>query len=770
MIFSAGFMVPVAYVVFFASGMAALLYQVVWQRLLVMFAGSDVHSATIVVAAFMAGLGLGSMAGGRIADRLSARHRLLAFVAAELAIGAFGYISAWLYYDVLYQQVGTYGFGLEARGALLFLSLLWPTFFMGVSLPLLARALTPNIERAASITSGLYGANTLGAAVGAFATTWYLLPQSGLIGALRVGTALNVLAALAVVPMIVRMERDGPAAAAAIAGSRARGATRAARVPLGWWAAAYALSGFVALSLEITWFRLIGVLQKSTSLTFGTLLAIYLGGLGVGAALGAIFVRRSTQPARTFFLMLAGAGLMAGLAFGTLLWLVESPTTIPWLSAHLSGYEPISVDAVRDALQGMGDARVAHHFFWLYLGIPALLIGPSTLLMGAAFPLLQRAVQNDLSQLGSRIGTLLTANIAGSAAGALATGWFLFDRIGTAGTLKVLIAITAVMPLLARGLWRSAEKRSAWPRSAIVCVVAGLVIAVALPGNATVWARLHGSASGLIVGEDGSGTSVLRRITEPGRDGAIVYVNGLGQSWIPFGGVHTTLGALPAFIHPDPRDAAVIGLGSGDTVFGVAGRPTVERIAAIEIVRPQLATLRQLAAVWPYPGLTGLLSDPRVEHVYGDGRLYLAQTKRRFDIIEADALRPTSAYAGHLYSDGYFKLLLSRLKPGGLAVSWAPTNRVRDTFATVFPYVVRYGDIMMGSNEPIALDHAAIADRLRDERVQTYFRRAGIDPNRLLMTVLAADPELLGPGDDRSTLTDINTDLMPKDEFGRRQK
>lgn len=764
MIISASAMLPVAYVVFFGSGMAALLYQVVWQRLLVMFAGSDVHSATIVVAAFMAGLGLGSMAGGRIADRLSPRQRLLAFVGAELAIGAFGLVSAWLYYDVLYQKVGTYGLGLEARGALLFLSLLWPTFFMGLSLPLLARALTPTIERAASITSGLYGANTLGAAVGAFATTWYLLPQFGLPGALRLGTILNVLAAVAVAPMIRRAD-----ARAATRSPDARPSSSVPRIPLGPWAAAYALSGFVALSLEITWFRLIGVLQKSTSLTFGTLLAIYLGGLGLGAALGAVLVRRSRQPARAFFLTLAAAGIMAGLAFGVLLWLVASPQTIPWLSAHLSGYEPISIGEVRDALQGAtgGNAHVTRDFFWLYFGIPALLIGPSTLLMGAAFPLLQRAVQNDLSQLGSRVGTLLTANIAGSAAGALATGWFLFDQIGTAGTLKVLIVMTAALPLLFRKIARSGG--GAWsPQSGIVSLAAGLALAAAIPGNFEVWGRLHGSSAGLIVGEDGSGTSVLKRITEPGRDGAIVYVNGLGQSWIPYGGVHTMLGALPAFVHPDPRDATIIGLGSGDTVFGLAGRPTVQRIAAIEIVRPQLATLRDLSASWPYPGLATLLSDRRIEHVYGDGRLYLAQTERRFDIIEADALRPTSAYAGHLYSDGYFKLLRSRLKPNGIAVSWAPTVRVRDTFATVFPHVIRFGDIMMGSNEPISLDHAAIIERLRDERVQTYFRRAGIDATRLLMTVLNTEPTILGPSDDRRGLTDINTDLMPKDEFGKR--
>src|SRR5262245_65399619 len=96
----------------------------------------------------MAGLGCGSVGGGRIADRLSASAGLMAFAAAELAIAGFGVVSASLYYDVLYQRLGDLPWSLGTRAAILFVSLLWPTFFMGVSLPLLARALAKTIERA----------------------------------------------------------------------------------------------------------------------------------------------------------------------------------------------------------------------------------------------------------------------------------------------------------------------------------------------------------------------------------------------------------------------------------------------------------------------------------------------------------------------------------------------------------------------------------------------------------------------------------------------
>jgi predicted membrane-bound spermidine synthase len=191
---------------FCASGFAALLYQVVWQRLLAIFSGADIHSATVIVAAFMAGLGLGHLTGGHVADRVSQRASLLLFGGAEAAIAAFGAVSAAFYHDVLYLRFGT-SIALGAMPLVLFGSLLWPTFFMGASLPLLARAMTDKLDAAASMIGALYGINTLGAAAGALATTWVLMPQFGLEGTLRVGVLLNVGCLAAVVPLALRPEQ-----------------------------------------------------------------------------------------------------------------------------------------------------------------------------------------------------------------------------------------------------------------------------------------------------------------------------------------------------------------------------------------------------------------------------------------------------------------------------------------------------------------------------------------------------------------------------------
>ena len=178
---------PLASTSFLLSGVAALTYQIVWQRLLVLPLGADVYSMTLVVAAFMTGLGLGSLAGGHVADRLSPLRCVLLFIAAELAVAAFGLASRGIFYDWMYLRLGPVGLDPAVRATLVFATLLWPTFWMGVSLPVLSRAIAPQIGDAARRVGILYGLNTLGAAAGAFATTWLLFPRIGFDSSLALG-------------------------------------------------------------------------------------------------------------------------------------------------------------------------------------------------------------------------------------------------------------------------------------------------------------------------------------------------------------------------------------------------------------------------------------------------------------------------------------------------------------------------------------------------------------------------------------------------------
>ena len=742
-------------VLFFISGFVALLYQVIWQRLLGLITGLDLNAATMIVTVFMLGMGLGSLAGGYMADRFDARRLLLVFAVAEAIVACFALGSRALYHDFFYRLAADVGRNPTLVGALAASTLLVPTACMGVTLPVLSKAVSDAVDGAAARIAGLYGWNTLGAAAGAWIGSAWLIRMFGFEYSLWIGASLNLLCAVSVLFM------SGAAAGARLAdgdGGRAPATEPDGNRPAWWrWPALYFLSGFVALGLEMVWFRVLGVTLKSTAFTFPLLLGFYLLGVGGGSLAARAIANRSRHPVRWFLAAQAAVPLYAGLSIVAFLWALRTLPMLADVRRYFGSYEPI--DFAFNFLE-LTPPKVA-----LYGGLPALLILPPTLLMGASFVFLQKAAHSDLGHLGRRVGWLQAANIMGSALGVALVGLLLLDRVGTPGTLSVLTVAAAVfLALAARDVLR-ASRRGLRLAAALACGAVAVVSALLIPQPASFWGELHGvPSSRAIHAEDGTGVAVLTSAQETFRPTTDVFVNGLGQSRIPFRGVHSFLGLVPVMLHPNPRRVAIIGLGSGDTAYAAAGRPETTALDCVEIIAGQIRTLRELLRRTGYPGLDSLLTDPRVQHRVGDGRRFLMRDAAGFDVIEADALRPGSAYAGHLYSREYFELVRSRLRPGGLAVTWAPTARIRHTFADVFPHVAAVPPMLIGANEPIAFDVAAIRDRAGHPQTVEHYRRAGIEFGAHIDDLVATfrvQPSARGQVDEGL----LNTDLFPRDEL-----
>jgi spermidine synthase len=763
------------FLLFFVSGFAALLYQVIWQRMLAFFSGADVYSVTLIVAAFMGGLGWGSLAGGHLADRLSIRGQIRAFALSEAVIGLFAWMSKWFYYDLLYVQLSHLGRSPLTEALVLFTSLLCPTFFMGMSLPLLSKALTRSIDTAASTIGGLYGVNTLGAAAGAFFTVWVLARSFSFELNLRMGALLNLACAVGALALALYLSRGrAPSPERASPGAEGASATPPARFSFATWTVLYALSGFIALSLEIVWFRLLGVMAKGSSFTFGNLLAIYLGGLAAGTLLGTPAAGRSQRPERVFLGLQASITIYAGLTLAYLLSRIDDASPLRRLWVYFGEYDPLGMELALSGLAGHlagGEVpppvqEVTLRFLLLYFALPLALIGPPTLMMGLSFPFLQRAVQRDAARIGRRVGWLQTANIVGSMLGALGVGWVALRFAGTAGTFKLLVLAGGVFLFLwSRARWELPTRRRRLRDVAVAGVVG--VLAGATPAATTLWSKLHGTAArNIVFAEDETGLSLIK---SAGGVRSTVHVNGAGESWLPYGGIHSWLGFLPAALHPAPRKIAIIGLGSGDTLFSAGGREETESLVCIEIIRPQLATLTRQQTRRHYEGLASVLEDERVRHVVTDGRALLRQSSQKYDVIQADASRPHSAYAGNLYSYEYFLLLRSRLEPGGFAVSWAPTERVVRTFVKAFPHVRVFEIapllVAVGSESPIAFDREAIRARLERPFTRRYYLKAGFDVDSFWAKLSELEPRSFSPAFEREALVDINTDLFPRDEF-----
>jgi hypothetical protein len=732
---------------FFLSGASALVYQVAWQRMLALSSGVGLYSMAMIVAAFLAGLGLGSHLGGSWSVKLDPRRALSAFAFLELAVGLFGAASPWLLHDLLYgHAAGLYDAPWSA-GLLHFLSLALPTTLMGMSLPFLARAVVRDSADAGPRLGVLYGLNVTGAGVGALITPWVLMRFVGIRGSVVVAALAN-LAAATFALLAARGIRAEPGSDEAQRGASTSRPLSEPRLPFAQWLALYALSGFCALSLEILWFRVMDVAVKSTAFTFGTVLSLYLFGSAAGSLLGARWTPRMARPLRIFLLAQCGLLSLSALAIGALAWLPPRTPGLEWLVRYWSG------DLGLIHLGSSGDLGGLAR---LYLLLPLFLFGAPTFLMGLSFPTLQRAVQDDPEQAARRVGLLQAANIAGCVAGSLLVGLLALTAFGTTGTLRLLLGLGLLFPLV--GLRREGIASPFAPAAGLL-----LLLMLVVPGQRELWLRLHGVTSAqdkALIAEDATGVGAIF----PAGGRLAVMINGLYHSWLPFGGVHTRLGAVPAIVHPAPRDIAIIGLASGDTPWAAGLRAETGSITIFEVFRPQ-PRLLEAAAAFGWPGdpaldhLRGFLKDGRVRVIIADGRKALESGEVLYDVIEADALWPEAAMSGNLFSLEFFELCARRLNPGGLMCSWTPTPRIRRTFRQAFPHVlaVEGGHFSLGSNEPLAVDAKAWLGRLESPAVRAYLGSAETAADlrhRLEKAYLREDPPR----------AEFNRDLFPKDEF-----
>lgn len=716
---------------FFLSGAAALIYQTAWHRLLGLFAGADTIAAALVVGAFLLGLGIGSLAAGLYADRLTRRASLIAFALCEVGIAVFAVVSPWLYYDVIYLKFLPLAASRGVIFAVVFAGLLWPTFLMGCSLPFLSKAVVSQIKGSAKLIGWLYGLNTLGAGIGAFVGGWYLIGTFGFDKAIYVGAALNLVVALG--GLLLARGLD-------MADTAPRSKTTSLPDPVDgvvWrWSLLVFISGFLIVALQIVWYRLIGVLLQSNGYSFSLVLSVFLLGDAAGLMVGARMIDRIADPRRFFFLM-QGVATTLALAGAWFVYLAIGAGVLP------------SDFVDRDVMSG-GEKNV-----FLIVLLLLVVVLPASFIMGFSFPVVQKAVQRDLDRLGSRVGLVQLANIVGNSMGSLVAGLVLLDLAGTAGTLKLLVAIGLAFAVLQ--LFGARSTRWAWLPAAVL--TAGLVL---FPGGEAFWRRLHGlTVEKAIVDEDKTGLSLLK--LENTQDGKL-YIQGHTQSRLPFLTVHTFLGAIGPLVHPAPRRVLVIGSGTGGTPYAAGLHPATEKVRVIEIVAPVIATLRDYVGRGGKSGVESLLANPKFEIVVADGRHALALDATRYDVIEADAILPKTALSGLLNSQEFFRQVKAKLAPGGLYVQWAPTERSIETFRSVFPYVTMVHPAMIGSDRPIPYARDKILELLARPEIDLHLAVARIDRGDLRKWFEDKKVEVLNDGKVVKAASP-NTDFFPRDEY-----
>lgn len=664
---------------FLLSGMAALVYQVVWQRVLFSLYGVHIESVTLIIALFMLGLGLGAMLGGRVSARAKARLPLW-FAGIEAVIGAFGLVSIPLMETVAARTQG--GDPLTIGLATAFL-LGPPTLCMGATLPILVEHLHRTVRNVGAAMGRLYFFNTVGAALASLMTVDLLFVLTGRQGAACVAAALNF--AVAIVALRISQAPHEPVPTphepvptpppATTATAPGEGIPHALALGLA------ALVGFVSLSQEILWMRPLAWATQGAPQVFGHVLALFLAGIAGASWQAKRLCERGITAPR---LLVARRLLLSAGVF----WLA-----LPVIS-RATAWSP-----------GVGIALA-------YLAIAG--VAATT---GAILPLVVHLGATGHQRAGQLVARVYLFNIAGATAGPLVTAFVLLDAWPLQHTV---LALTLALVLAGVALAAS-DLRRPGARLATVVGVLGAGLAVALHEGAyeRLFERMVTGSQRLPevpfahVFEGRSGVIGVR--LDP-VDGDVVFGGGAYDGRIRIdptrdtNGMHRAL--IAATLHPKPERVLEIGLATGAWARILLGHPAVRSFDAIEI-NPGYAKL--IAA---YPEVAPVLTDPRLKLHVDDGRRWLVQhPDARFDLIVMNTTFHWRSNATSLLSREFMDLARSRLNPGGVFYfnsTWSPD--VARTAAEVFAHVARYASFVAASDSPIGanpLDRRRILESLR---------------------------------------------------------
>jgi spermidine synthase len=644
---------------FLFSGMAALIYEIVWQRVLYATFGINIESVTLIVAVFMFGLGLGALGGGALSKRFPRRLPEM-FAAAELAIGAFGLVSV-----PLIGAVGDWAPHMSMTGVALvvFALMALPTILMGATLPILVAHVARHDPEIGPSLGRLYGLNTLGAALASILTVDTLFVVFGRQGAVYAAVALNVVVGALVYRFASRLRQrpHAPETAPPPSGGS---------LPAPWVLAMAALVGFISLSQEILWVRVIAFSTMSVPHAFGHVLGVFLIGVAAGAHSARSLCR---LPERE---------LLTKLAWRLLLSAVVGHLTAP-LAARAMTVRVMDADKV--------------------LGIPVayLGVGLGAFLLGAVLPVLAHVGARRGAEAGASVAWIYLANIAGCTAGPLVTAFVLLDRFSLESCALGLALLTA---LCAAALSLRTARDG---RTARLAALAALPILVLLHGVAyrSFFERLLFGADyrpeiafkHLVQNRSG----VLAVAQEPLGD--VMYGGGAYDGKFSIDAASNSNGIdrayMMASLHRSPRRVLVIGLSTGSWVRVLAAHDAVERLSVVEI-NPGYERLIAL-----YPGHRDILADPRIRYFHDDGRRWLKHhPDERFDFILMNTTYHFRSNITSLLSREFLELCRRHLEPGGvLYYNTTDSPDVVFTAAAVFPHVTLYGNFVAASDSPIAL-------------------------------------------------------------------
>jgi spermidine synthase len=650
------------YVLFFLSGFPALLYQIVWQRALFTLFGVDIESVTIIVSVFMLGLGLGSLAGGKLSAR--PRVRLLAaFGAIELSIGTFGAASLWIFHRVAAFTAGT---SLLATGLVAFALLLVPTLLMGSTLPLLSEYFVRRTGNVGQSLGILYAVNTFGSGAACFAAAHWLMRWLGESGSVHLAVGFNLFVGTSALVLQLGLHDSRERAASG------QDAPHREVIPSWIGVILAGATGFVALAYEILWYRVYSFASGAKAPIFAQLLAFYLFGI----AYGSLKVRDACVKGLDNDLRRTLAACSQVVLLGAIASFLLGPLLAHWMA----------------------------HFAIL----PMLPVFVGAALLGSAFPLLSHATIDPAEHAGKGVGLLYLSNIVGSTLGSFLIGFVVLDHWSTRATSVLLLVLGLIVAAVLASLsgWRISKPLFAL--GCATCVVLALGSGLLFSG---MYERLlfkdsykPGMTFADLVENRSGVVAVYTSSAQYGYPTYTVYGGGAYDGCFNTDILHDSNGLYRAYafagMHPAPKRVLMIGLASGSWAQVIANDSSVEEFTIVEINDGYLPLIAK------YADVRSILSNPKVHIVIDDGRRWLVgHPDRRFDFIVMNTSFHWRANNTNLLSTEFLRLARAHMNPGGILyynTTWS--DRVLATGANEFPYALRVSNFLALSDSPFTLD------------------------------------------------------------------
>jgi spermidine synthase len=769
----------VAGALFILSGAAGLIYEVLWMRLLALVFGATTFATSAVLAAFMGGLALGGAWAGRRAAGWKRPWRVYALL--ELGVAVYALLVPLLFraieniYPALYTRwQGSFFAFSVLRFLLAGLVLLLPTAFMGATFPVLASALARLPDYTPAHIAKLYSCNLLGAILGTLAAGFLLLPYLGARATIFVAAALNAL--VGAVAFAVsgrageeesgRREDEGKRRAGDRAVLPSGGETSPAPYsPLPtprFWLTVAATSGFVTISAQVVWARLLALVIGSSGYAFSLVVALFL----LGLTLGARFVGRG-------FRDLARAVMWAQLATAASLCLSV---------AFINRAPGLVVNAGLRLGLDSWSALLALQFV-----VAALLVLLPAFLMGMAMPLVLHWAGASAREAAQRVGRSYAVNTLGSIAGAFAAAFVLIPQTSTrftllfAASLCVCVAGWAYRPQREGadvGLHRSLALGAAL---AVIMSLFAVTPYLNLPelsvgaydGLVRVLAR---SRFGGGEAEKQSSVAQFRLLAfEEGPTATVSVGEADGVKFMSVNGrtnasdredmpTQIMVGQLPLLVAPRAEKNLVIGYASGVSV----GAMLASDIPALECVELEPATVK-LSRYFEHAN-NKPLQDTRLRLITDDARAYLRVAPAQYDVIVSEPSHPWVPGVANLFTKEFFEIGRAKLAPGGVFTQWVQIYQlspeslrsVLATFHSVFPHILLFrvggaGDgkdlILLGSQQP--LDLSRLDQKLANPRHARELARVKMDSRAAVESWFICDEKTLGPA---VSAAPLNTD------------